>query len=257
MDVVPIPCFTDNFSYLIICTDTGEAAVVDPSDSAPVAEAIGRKGVALKAIFNTHHHLDHVAGVEELVKMHPGVRVFAHRSDKGRIPCQNEFLEDGDSISLGKIQGSVTHNPGHTSGGVSYFLEDAVFTGDTLFACGCGRLFEGTAEEMFRSLHEKIGSAPPSTRVYFGHEYTEQNLAFAVTVEPGNRALQDRVISVRKERMAGKLTTPTTLGEERETNPFLRCESPEILDVVKAGDPGNDLSPTSVFRFLRTLKDRF
>jgi len=257
MDVIPLACFSDNYAYLILCTDTGEAAVVDPSDAATVEEAVHGKGVSLKAVFNTHHHLDHVAGVEELVKIHPGLRVFGHRSDRGRIPCQNEFLEDGDRISVGKVPGRGIHNPGHTSGGISYFLEDALFTGDTLFACGCGRLFEGTPEEMFRSLHHKIGAAPPSTRIFFGHEYTEQNLAFAVTVEPGNRALQSRVEAVRQAREAGESTTPTSLALERETNPFLRCESPEIRALVRATDPGNDLSPVSVFRFLRALKDRF
>jgi len=257
MDVVTIPCFSDNFAYLILCTETGEAAVVDPSDAAPVAEEIARRGAVLKAIFNTHHHLDHVAGVEDLVKGHPEVRVFGHRSDRGRIPCQNEFLEDGDAISVGAVRGRVIHNPGHTSGGVTYCLEEAMFTGDTLFACGCGRLFEGTPEEMFRSLHEKICAAAPAARVFFGHEYTEQNLAFAMTVEPGNRVLQDRAASVRETRKAGGHSTPTSLGLELETNPFLRCQSPEIRALVKARDPGNDLAPVSVFRFLRSLKDRF
>jgi len=257
MEVVPVPCLSDNYAYLILCTETGEAAVVDPSDPGPVLEALRLRGASLRSIFNTHHHLDHVAGVEALVKKNRGVRVFGHRSDKGRIPCQNQFLEHGDEISVGRIRGTVTHNPGHTSGGVSYFLEDAGFTGDTLFACGCGRLFEGTPEEMFRSLHERIGAAPPSTRVYFGHEYTEQNLDFAVHVEPGNRALQARVRAVREARADGRPTTPTTLELERKTNPFLRCDSPEIREFARTRDPGIDLSPVSVFRVLRAAKDRF
>lgn len=257
MEVIPIPCFTDNYAYLVLCTETGEAAVVDPSDPGPVLETIRKRGASLRSVFNTHHHLDHVAGVEEIVSKHRGVRVFGHRSDRGRIPCQNEFLEDGDEISVGKIRGTVTHNPGHTSGGVSYFLGGAAFTGDTLFACGCGRLFEGSPEEMFRSLHEKIGAAPPSTRIYFGHEYTEQNLDFAVSVEPRNPDLKERVRIVREARSAGRLTTPTTLEQEWRTNPFLRCESREVRDVVRAREPGNDLRPVSVFRALRAMKDRF
>jgi hydroxyacylglutathione hydrolase len=257
MRVLTIPCFSDNFAYLVLCTETGEAAVVDPSDASPVIAEIERQGVSLASIFNTHHHLDHVAGVEELVRKFPGVRVFGHRSDRGRIPCQNEFLEEGDRITLGKIQGRVTHNPGHTSGAVSYFLEDAVFTGDTLFAAGCGRLFEGSPEQMYGSLHRKIGSAAPSTRVFFGHEYTAQNLAFALTVEPGNGALKDRARSVGDAMKAGQNTTPTSLEVERETNPFLRCESPELREKVRQEDPGNDLTPVSVFRVLRAMKDRF
>jgi hydroxyacylglutathione hydrolase len=257
MNVVTIPCFTDNFSYLIICTDTNEAAVVDPSDAAPVLEELKARAVSLRSVFCTHHHLDHVAGVEDLVRAVPDLRVFGHASDKGRIPCQNGFLEDGQGVSLGRIEGRVTHNPGHTSGGISYFLEDAVFTGDTLFEAGCGRLFEGSPEQMYTSLHQKIGSAPGTTRVYFGHEYTEQNLSFALSVEPENPRLRERVQSVRETLQAGRHTTPTTLDRERGINPFLRCDSPEIQAVVKAEEPGNDLSPVSVFRVLRAMKDRF
>jgi hydroxyacylglutathione hydrolase len=257
MRVFTIPCFADNFAYLVVCAETGAAAVVDPSDPSPVLEEIERQGVSLVSIFNTHHHLDHVAGVEDLVRKFPGVRVFGHGSDQGRIPCQNEFLEDGDRITLGNIQGRVIHTPGHTSGAVSYFLEDAVFTGDTLFAAGCGRLFEGTPEQMYASLDRKIGSAPLSTRVFFGHEYTEQNLAFALTVEPGNAARNERTRRVRDARKAGQTTTPTSLEIERGTNPFLRCDSPEIRETVRQQDPGNDLTPVSVFRALRAMKDRF
>ncbi len=257
MKVVTIPCFSDNFAYLVICTETNEAAAVDPSDSSPVLEEVRRQGVSLRAVFCTHHHLDHVAGVEELVKASPDLRVYGHGSDKGRIPCQNGFLEDGDGISLGRIKGRVTHNPGHTSGGISYFMEDTVFTGDTLFAAGCGRLFEGSPEQMYRSLHRKIGSAPASTKVYFGHEYTGQNLAFALSVEPDNTGLRARMTSVRETLLADRHTTPTTLDLERQTNPFLRCDSPEIQAAVKSEDPGNDLSPVSVFRVLRAMKDRF
>jgi len=257
MKVITIPCFSDNFSYLVICTDTKAAAVVDPSDPSVVMEEIKRNGVSLKSIWNTHHHLDHVAGVEELVRQFPEVRVYGHKSDKGRIPCQNEFLEDGDKIALGKLEGRVTHNPGHTSGGISYFVEDSVFTGDTLFAGGCGRLFEGTPEEMYNSLHKKIGSAPASTKVYFGHEYTDQNLSFALTVEPENSRLKERLESVREELSAGRITTPTTLALEWETNPFLRCDSPEVQSTVKTQEPAGDLSPASVFRVVRALKDQF
>jgi len=257
MNVVTIPCFTDNFSYLIICSDTNEAAVVDPSDASPVLEEVRQRGVSLRSVFCTHHHLDHVAGVEDLVRTFPELRVFGHASDRDRIPCQNEFLEDGDGVLLGRMEGRVTHNPGHTSGGISYFLEDAVFTGDTLFAAGCGRLFEGSPEQMYDSLHRKIGAAAGSTRVFFGHEYTDQNLAFALSVEPENAQLKERALSVRETLQAGLGTTPTTLDLERRTNPFLRCESPEIQATVKSGDPGNDLSPVSVFRELRAMKDKF
>ncbi len=257
MEVIPIPCLKDNYAYLLICPDTREAAVVDPSEADPVRDAIRQHQVKLVAIFNTHHHWDHVGGNEALFAEFPELRVYGHASDQGRIPQQTEFLEEGGTVTFGNQSGTITHNPGHTTGAISYIIGDSVFTGDTLFAGGCGRLFEGTPEQMHRSLNKQIGSLPDSTRVWFGHEYTARNLEFALQVEPGNTTVRRKLAEVHTLRNAGRYTTPSTLRSERETNPFMRCSSPEIRERVLQEDPGNDLSEVAVLRVLRSLKDQF
>lgn len=257
MKVVPVPCLKDNYAYLVICEDTGGCGVVDPSEAAPVLKAVREHHVDLVAIFNTHHHWDHVGGNEDLLKAHPNLQIYGHESDKGRIPGQTVFLKDQQPIALGLLHGHVTHNPGHTTGAVTYFFEDAGFTGDTLFAAGCGRLFEGDAADMYRSLNQVIGGHPNTTKLYFGHEYTENNLRFAQSVEPGNQAVMAKLQRVRELRAQGLATTPTTLEEEWATNPFMRVDSAEIKNHVAQHEPNNDLSPISVLRVVRELKDRF
>ncbi len=257
MQVVTIPCFQDNYAYLVVCPETRRAAVVDPSDGAAVLDEIRRRELVLEAILCTHHHADHTAGNEELARQVPGIRVYGHPSDPGRIPGRNAAAAEGEGIPVGRLEGRAIHTPGHTRDGVSYLFEDALFTGDTLFAAGCGRLFEGTPAEMYRSLNEKLARGGPETRVFFGHEYTKQNLLFARSVEPDNTAVAERLELVRGRRRQGIPTTPTTLAIELETNPFLRCDAPGVLAAVREADPGTDLSPVSVFRVLRALKDRF
>ena len=257
MQVIPIPCLNDNYAYLIICEETNQAGIVDPSELAPVWKVIQQQGVKLVAILNTHHHWDHVGGNEALLQKLPGLRVYGHHSDKGRIPGQSVMLTETDQVSLGNLVARVTHNPGHTTGAISFYFEDTVFTGDTLFAAGCGRLFEGTPQDMYRSLNEKIGHHSPATQVYFGHEYTENNLKFAQSVEPGNPWVQEKLKETRQMRQAGELTTPSTLESEFQTNPFMRCDSPEIQDTVTRHDPQNDLAPASVLAVIRKLKDSF
>jgi hydroxyacylglutathione hydrolase len=257
MRVIPIPCLTDNYAYLVICEDTQQAAVVDPSEAGPVARTVQAAGVEPIAILNTHHHWDHVGGNKELLQHYRGLKVYGHASDRGRIEGQTEFLESGDRFRLGKLDVRALHNPGHTSGAVSYVIEDSVFTGDTMFAAGCGRLFEGTPADMHHSLCEVIGALPEATKVYFGHEYTEANLRFAAHVEPDNADVQARLKTVRALRQAGKLTTPSTLAEEWRTNPFMRSDSATIQAAVRQADPGNDLSPASVLAIVRELKNNF
>ena len=257
MQVVPVPCLRDNYAYILICEQTGKAAVVDPSKARPVQAAVERMGVELTAILNTHHHPDHVGGNQKLLARFGEMRVYGHKSDKGRIPGQTDFLEEGDTFSFGNLTGEITHNPGHTSGAITFYIGDCAFTGDTLFAAGCGRLFEGTAAEMYSSLNEKIGSRPENTRLFFGHEYTEANLRFARTVEPENKAIQARLKRVREMRRAKQFTTPTTVALERATNPFMRCDSPELIATVKRHDSQNDGSPAEVLRVVRELKDKF
>ncbi len=215
MRVLPIPCLSDNYAYLVI--EGTYAAIVDPSTAEPVLEVIAREGVTPAAIWLTHHHWDHVGGVEGIVAAHPSIEVVAHKSDQARSPKVTKLVDEGDVVELGPVRAKILHNPGHTLGAISYWIEDgdgAVFTGDTLFAAGCGRVFEGTPEMMYASL-TKLAALPPSTRVYFGHEYTAANLKFATHVEPANQAIAAALASVKAP------TTPSTIADERATNPFL------------------------------------
>lgn len=212
MRVLSVPCLTDNYAYLVI--NGTYAAIVDPSGHSPVLEAATGEGISLGAIWLTHHHFDHVGGVEKLLEHYPGIPVVAHASDRARLPYATHLVEDGATVELGPLRAKILHNPGHTLGAVSYWIEDAVFTGDTLFGAGCGRVFEGTPEMMHASLH-KLAALPPETRVYFGHEYTAANLKFAAHVEPNNRAIAARAAAVTTP------STPSTIGLELATNPFL------------------------------------
>jgi hydroxyacylglutathione hydrolase len=239
MKILPIPCLTDNYAYLVVCEATGRAAVVDPSESAPVAGAIERAGTRLVAIWNTHHHWDHVGGNQELAAAHPGLEIIAHASDRGRVPGQSRGVEEGDHLELGELRAEIIHNPGHTRGAVSFVVRGgageapAVFTGDTLFAAGCGRLFEGTPADMFASLR-KLAALPPETRVFCGHEYTEKNLAFAAAAEPDNAAIAERRARVAELRGRGQPSVPSSIAEERDTNPFVRAGSVDRLAELRA-----------------------
>ena len=257
MEIVTIPCLKDNFAYLLICQKTGEAAVVDPSEADPVRKEINHNNVKLTTILNTHHHWDHVGGNNELKSDYPELKIYGHSSDRGRIPDQTEFLEDGDNVMFGEQSGSFLFNPGHTSGAITYLFGKNAFTGDTLFAAGCGRIFEGTPEQMHDSLNNRICKLPDHTQVYFGHEYTENNLRFALNVEAGNSKIKKKLADVKGLRSSGHFSTPTTIAEEKQTNPFLRCNSDEIKGAVKLKDPEHDLTEKEVFRTLRELKDVF
>ena len=213
----------------------------------PVLREIKKQGVTLVAILNTHHHHDHVGGNLEILRCFPKLKVYGHESDRNRIPGQTEFLKATDQISIGNLAGSITHNPGHTTGAVTYYFEESAFTGDTLFAAGCGRLFEGTAPQMYESLNHVIGNHAPTTKIYFGHEYTEKNLKFALSLEPDNPAIQDRLKIVQTMRNTGQPTTPTTLKEEFKTNPFMRCQDIEIQAAVLKAEPDHDLTPHLYF----------
>lgn len=214
MRVVVVPCLKDNFAYLVI--EGGQAAVVDPGEAPPIEAALARENVTLAAIWLTHHHYDHVGGVKDLVRAHPGVEVVAHTSDRERSPNVTKLVDDGGECALGSLRAQIIHNPGHTLGAISFVVAGCVFTGDTLFGAGCGRLFEGTPEMMYASL-TRLAALPPETKVYFGHEYTAGNLAFARAVEPDNAAIAAR------ERALANPSTPCTIGDERATNPFIRA----------------------------------
>ena len=256
MKVEIVPLLSDNFCYLLICEETRQAGIVDPAEAGPVIAAVERLEVTPVAILNTHHHWDHTGGNAELVAKYPGLKVYAHTSDKGRIEAQTDFVHAGDRFVIGNVGVEVLHNPGHTNGHVSYRARDAVFTGDTMFGGGCGRLFEGTPGDMHVSLNQMLGGLPGETKVFFGHEYTEANLRFALDVEPDNEALRARMEHVLEIRARGEFTTPSSIAEEWATNPFMRVDSPTIQARVKQEDPSNDLSPTEVLRVVRELKNK-
>ncbi|AKT36583.1 hydroxyacylglutathione hydrolase [Chondromyces crocatus] len=250
MRVLPVPCLSDNYAYLVHADGAREALVIDPSEAAPVIEALDREGLHLVAIVNTHHHHDHVGGNEALRAKYGELPVYAHASDAGRVPAQTERVEEGGWVRAAGLELRPLHVPGHTMGAVSYHVEDAVFTGDTLFIAGCGRLFEGTPEDMVTSL-DKLAALPPTTRVYCGHEYTVGNLRFAQSMEPESEAIGRKLTEAKAARERGEPTVGSTLAEELGTNPFLRCDVP----AMRSRFPGK--SRTEVFAAVRQAKDSF
>ncbi|MCE9571917.1 MAG: hydroxyacylglutathione hydrolase [Deltaproteobacteria bacterium] len=261
MRIVVVPCLEDNYAYLVIEGD--RAAVVDPGEAAPILAAVAREGVTLTSVWATHHHPDHVGGVPELLRALPDLEIVAHERDRARVPGANKLVGDGDAIALGDVRATAIHNPGHTMGAVSYWIgaadahPGAVFTGDTLFAAGCGRLFEGTAADMQASL-ARLTSLPETTEVYFGHEYTEANLKFAAAVEPDSAAVAARIAAARALRAAGRTTTPSTVAAERATNPFVRTADEAVRAAAVARDAGIDRAdPSAVLGVIRTWKNSF
>jgi hydroxyacylglutathione hydrolase len=210
------------------------------------------------AIWNTHHHWDHTGGNRDLLRAMPKLEVVGYGEDKARIPGLTKGVKDGEEFTFEDIGVRILYIPAHTSGHVAYYLpgEATVFTGDTLFAAGCGRLFEGDAAMMMASLG-RLSSLPKVTRVYCGHEYTEKNLRFALELEPGNAAAREKHRRVAAMRATGEPTVPTTIAEELATNPFLRAESGEIRNTVRRRFPDTADDPVAVFARVRQLKDEF
>src|ERR1051325_10679447 len=213
MKITQIPLLRDNYGYLLVCERTGSTAIVDPSESEPVLrrlEAVDGSA-KLTAILNTHHHRDHTGGNQGILAKH-AVQVYGHKSDRERIPGLTDGVDDGDEIQIGAERGKVFFIPGHTTGHIAYAFGKNLFCGDTLFTAGCGRLFEGTPEQMLSSLR-RLAAWPDDTLVYCGHEYTENNLRFAVTVEPNNREIKLRYEKVQAARARGASTVPSTMAE--------------------------------------------
>jgi hydroxyacylglutathione hydrolase len=256
MQVTVVPCLTDNYAYVLLAPGSKRAVVVDPSESEPIERALDRLGVTLGAILATHHHVDHVGGNSALVQRFPGVKVFGYVSDRGRIPAQTDFVEHGATVNVEGLSFRALHIPGHTLGALAYAGEGAVFTGDTLFAAGCGRLFEGTPAQMYASLNVTLAALPETTLVYCGHEYTASNLRFAAHMEPENAAVTAKAARVAEQRARGEATVPSTLAEERATNPFMRVDSPAIIERVSSSLSG-DRSPAAILGAVRAAKDRF
>lgn len=258
MRVIPISVLKDNYAYLIIDDATTEAAVIDPSEAKPVAAAVRREGVNFTTIINTHHHWDHVGGNEELVREFPHLKVYGHKRDRDRTPCITHLIDEGDTVQIGTLEGRFLFIPCHTSGHVALYFppEKAVFTGDTLFIAGCGRLFEGTAADMYNNM-VKLMALPDDTRIYCGHEYTEKNLQFALTLEPSNAKVKEKLQWARTMREQQRPTVPSTVAEEKAINPFVRVNSTELQASLRKQFPSLSLDPVSVLEKTRFLKDHF
>ncbi len=254
MNVVVIPCLYDNYSYLIVNED--QAAVVDPAEAWPVMQEIDKRNLKLTAALCTHHHHDHVGGLPDLLDEYQDLAVFGYYEDRNRIPLITHSVKDGDRISVCGLEAKVLHTPGHTSTHVVFILEDHLFVGDTLFGGGCGRLFEGTPAQMVHSL-DKISACPASSKIYFGHEYTELNLRFAAQVDSTNTAITERAGVVAQLRSQGKPSAPSMLAEELATNPFLRAEDASIIEKLQADSRLAGTERVEVFAALRELRNHF
>jgi hydroxyacylglutathione hydrolase len=258
MTIIPVPQLSDNYAYLVIDEVSKQCGVVDCSEAGKVLDEVKRNGLKLVAVLPTHYHFDHVGGNEDLVKAVPGLRVYGARGENGRIPAQTDEVDDGGSVEIGELKGRVIGIPAHTNGHIAYYFPrlEAVFTGDTLFIAGCGRVFEGKAETMVNSL-AKLADLPDSTKVYCGHEYTEKNLRFALTLEPNNAELKAKHEWAVKERAAGHFTVPSTIWEEKQINPFLRTDSAELRLNLRKIAPAIGDDPIAIFAKTRELKDHF
>ncbi len=234
ISATPVPILSDNYAWLLRDSGSGATAIVDPADAEPVIEAIEKAGGRLDLILLTHHHADHVAGTDE-VRARFGCPVVGAAADRHRLPKLDEAVREGDEVRLGNATGRVIETPGHTRGQINFFFPDGdvLLSGDTLFSLGCGRLLEGTAEEMFDSLR-KLAALPGDTLVCCGHEYTESNARFALAVDPDNKALHAFVAKVEQLRAAGQPSVPSVLADELKANPFLLAPDVASFAAVRA-----------------------
>ena len=253
LEIVTIPCLSDNYAFLVHDAKSGQTAVVDVPESAPINAELNQRGWTLSEVWLTHHHPDHIDGLPDLLADHPATVVGA-KADAHRLPKLDRAVSEGDTFSFGGEPVHILDVSGHTIGHIALHLPEtaALFTADSLMALGCGRLFEGTPAQMFESL-QKTAEMPGDTVVYSGHEYTASNAVFAATIDPENLALISRTRDIAAKRANGQPTVPSSLQLERETNPFLRAQDPAIqaqLDLVGA-------APVDVFTEIRARKDRF
>jgi hydroxyacylglutathione hydrolase len=257
MEIKRLPVLTDNYVFVLFDPQQKVAAVVDPAVAEPVLDYLAEVDAQLIAIFNTHHHFDHVGGNQKLIQSFPDLCVYGSAADRGRIPYQKVFLNEGDTVQFANRTGQVFFVPGHTRGHIAYYFPPItpkdtgeLFCGDTIFAGGCGRLFEGTPAQMLESI-DKLRQLPDNTRVWCAHEYTLNNLKFALTVDQENTDLQARYQTVKQARSQGIATVPSFLGVEKQTNPFLRWDTPALQAKAKMTEPAR------VFGRIRGMKDKF
>jgi hydroxyacylglutathione hydrolase len=257
MRVIRLEALSDNYIFLLHDAKQNIAAVVDPAEAEPVLKELAELKAELVAILNTHHHHDHVGANQQLIEKFPQVKVYGGAEDKGRIPRQEVFLQEGDRVQFADRVAEVIFVPGHTRAHIAYYFPPQtanepgeLFSGDTLFAGGCGRLFEGTPAQMMESL-SKLRSLPDNTRVWCAHEYTLKNLQFALTIDGNNTELQKRSYQVKAQRSRQEPTIPSMLGIEKLTNPFLRWEQPALQLAANSSDP------VQTFARIRGMKDMF
>jgi hydroxyacylglutathione hydrolase len=258
MAITIVTQLSDNFAYLISDDASRECAVVDCAEADKVLDAVKRDNLKLVAVLTTHWHPDHSGGNADIVSKMPGLKVFGASAENGRIPALTNPVADGDKFKIGSLEARVIGIPAHTNGHVAYYFPQlkSVFTGDTLFVAGCGRVFEGKAATMVDSL-SKLATLPDDTKVYCGHEYTEKNLRFAETLEPNNQRIKTKHEWAKKVTSEGGHTVPSTIADEKRTNPFLRTDSIELIANVRRHDPQIGGDPISIFAKARELKDRF
>jgi hydroxyacylglutathione hydrolase len=252
LEIIQVPCFTDNYAILLHEDTTGETLCVDAPEARPILQALAEKGWKLTTLLITHKHADHVGGIKQLKEI-MGCKTYGPKAEARDIPELDESLTEGDSITFAGHPIEIIETPGHTSGHISYYWPEdkLLFAGDTLFVIGSGRLFEGTPAQMWQSLN-KLMALPDDTKLYCGHEYTLSNAEFASRLEPGNIDLQTRLLDIRGLRAKNQSTLPSTIGMEKRTNPFLRPDSDEIKK--KVGMPFGD--EVAIFGKIRELKNK-
>ena len=251
LEIYQFPCLSDNYGFLVHDSESGETACIDTPETAPILAALEKTGWTLTQIWNTHHHYDH-AGNNEEIKRITGCTVTGPAGEVDKIPAIDRAVDDGDTVMLGAHEAHVLNVGGHTLGHIAFHMEGHAFVGDSLFALGCGRVFEGTMVQMWESL-QKLNALPDGTQIYCAHEYTTSNAAFAVTIDPDNEALSQRVAEISALRAANKPTVPTEIALERATNPFLRATDANVQARLNmSGAPAVD-----VFAEIRARKDSF